>query len=377
MASRNYNMAFDTPYNRKLVGVLDKYNRHCNRNGEPDLFHQASSMDGGAFLGFDGQVHHGTDTYFQHPHLPHTLSVSRADMAGGRFNFGKLVSGIGKVALPIAERVGTRALEKAVMGAGIMSGGSRPAGLVSPFDRPHFTMVQGANASSYPVYNAVELNAINGGSHCMCGGRFNFGKLVSGIGKVAIPIASKVGERALEKAIMGSGVESSGVGMVKKPRGRPRKMDVEGGKFNFGKALGKIAKGVGKVALPIAERVGTKLAEKALTEAVMGAGVKKARGRPRKMDVEGGKFNLIKSIKAVGNKVGKPFEEISGVNPFNFGYDLGHDVISPAIDKARGVKRGGAIDGRKKRAEIVKKVMKEQGLKMTDASKYVKAHGLY
>jgi hypothetical protein len=34
-------------------------------------------------------------------------------------------------------------------------------------------------------------------------------------------------------------------------------------------------------------------------------------------------------------------------------------------------------DGRKKRAEIVKKVMKEKGLKMIEASKYVKQHNLY
>jgi hypothetical protein len=38
---------------------------------------------------------------------------------------------------------------------------------------------------------------------------------------------------------------------------------------------------------------------------------------------------------------------------------------------------GGASDGRSKRAAIVKKVMAEQGLKMIEASKYVKAHGLY
>ena len=34
-------------------------------------------------------------------------------------------------------------------------------------------------------------------------------------------------------------------------------------------------------------------------------------------------------------------------------------------------------DGRKKRAEIVKKIMKEKGLKMIEASKYVKEHKLY
>ena len=36
-----------------------------------------------------------------------------------------------------------------------------------------------------------------------------------------------------------------------------------------------------------------------------------------------------------------------------------------------------ATDGRRKRAEIVRKVMKEKGMKMIEASKYVKEHGLY
>ena len=37
----------------------------------------------------------------------------------------------------------------------------------------------------------------------------------------------------------------------------------------------------------------------------------------------------------------------------------------------------GPNDGRRKRAEIVKKVMAEKGMKMIEASKYVKAHNLY
>ncbi len=37
----------------------------------------------------------------------------------------------------------------------------------------------------------------------------------------------------------------------------------------------------------------------------------------------------------------------------------------------------GANDGRRKRAEVVKKVMADKGLSMIEASKYVKAHGLY
>ena len=50
------------------------------------------------------------------------------------------------------------------------------------------------------------------------------------------------------------------------------------------------------------------------------------------------------------------------------------------MDRGSGKKRrapAGEHDGRRKRAEIVKRVMKEKGMKMIEASKYVKAHNLY
>ena len=50
------------------------------------------------------------------------------------------------------------------------------------------------------------------------------------------------------------------------------------------------------------------------------------------------------------------------------------------MDRGSGKKRrapAGENDGRRKRADIVKRVMKEKGMKMIEASKYVKAHNLY
>lgn len=52
---------------------------------------------------------------------------------------------------------------------------------------------------------------------------------------------------------------------------------------------------------------------------------------------KGGKFDLLKSITDVGTKIGEPFKATTGLNPFTFGYDLGHDVIAPALMKGRGV----------------------------------------
>jgi hypothetical protein len=50
--------------------------------------------------------------------------------------------------------------------------------------------------------------------------------------------------------------------------------------------------------------------------------------------------------------------------------------LSGMTDKRSELKTGGA-DGRKRRAELVKKIMKEKGMKMVEASKYIKEKGLY
>jgi hypothetical protein len=59
--------------------------------------------------------------------------------------------------------------------------------------------------------------------------------------------------------------------------------------------------------------------------------------------------------------------------------DLGLPVATDAGGTGGRRRRApaGANDGRRKRAEVVKKVMREKGLSMIDASKYVKAHNLY
>jgi hypothetical protein len=54
-------------------------------------------------------------------------------------------------------------------------------------------------------------------------------------------------------------------------------------------------------------------------------------------------------------------------------------VMQPVIGgkKPKGMGKSGGADGRTKRAEIVRKVMNERGVKMIEASKIVKAEGLY
>jgi hypothetical protein len=298
MASRNYSLAFDTPYNEKLLNILDKYNRKKDLNGEPDMF--SDRLEGGAIPKLPNK----------HPHLFHQVleqPVARNVIDGGAMN--------------------------------------RPPGMVDPFIHrgahgTPFSMVQSGTMAAYPVYNAVEMRSLQGGASCYCKampleGGFDLGKSLKSVGKSI--------SKGLKKA-------------------------------------SPVLKEVGKIALPIAEKVAMKAAETAVKSYMTGGEVvKKPRGRPRK---EGGSIHsILKSVAKVGKSAGKPFEKAVGVNPFSLGYDLGHDVIAPALKKelkkGKGVKSAGAVDGRKKRAEIVKKVMAEKGMKMIEASKYVKANNLY
>jgi hypothetical protein len=80
-------------------------------------------------------------------------------------------------------------------------------------------------------------------------------------------------------------------------------------------------------------------------------------------DLQGSGFltDMLGSIPLVGG----PASAITGM--FGLGNEGGRRRRAPA----------GPNDGRRRRAEIVKRVMGERGCSMIEASKYVKAHGLY
>lgn len=77
---------------------------------------------------------------------------------------------------------------------------------------------------------------------------------------------------------------------------------------------------------------------------------------------------------------GPPRHELmEGAGPFsNLGHGISDIVGMFGLGKKKKEKRVvGAGDGRRKRADVVRKVMAEKGMKMIEASKYVKEHGLY
>jgi hypothetical protein len=143
-------------------------------------------------------------------------------------------------------------------------------------------------------------------------------------------------------------------------------------------AKNKEVQAVGKELL----KEGMKQGTKALIEyATSGAGRKKRAPRKKKgtdlaeviEETKGGKYSVGKFFKDVGS-VGKKIIK----NPIV--KQVGKELLKEGLKqgtKALIASASGAGKGRSARAEIVKKVMKEQGLKMIEASKYVKAHGLY
>jgi len=88
-----------------------------------------------------------------------------------------------------------------------------------------------------------------------------------------------------------------------------------------------------------------------------------------------GKGKITKKEKAALESV---LEKHGGMNLPGMTDKTGGKNLSGMTDKTAGiVAKYGSGDGRKARAEIVKKIMRERGVKMIEASKIVKAEGLY
>ena len=110
---------------------------------------------------------------------------------------------------------------------------------------------------------------------------------------------------------------------------------------------------VNSVLMPVAKTI-TETVQKGRNAIGLGRGTAELKSDLAKFDM-----NRIKDYIGLGRVIPQKVVERS--------------VMEPVI----GGKKPKGADGRKKRAEIVKKVMRERGVKMIEASKIVKAEGLY
>ena len=201
------------------------------------------------------------------------------------------------------------------------------------------------------------------------------GKVGKSIGKTVVnetkPILVSEGKKQLKQGIqsMLESEQASGAGL-KRGRGRPRKNPQSmvstqvGGKRSLGKKLGAM-----------------------MPDDLLEEGFKRGLEYARKQSKSGGKFH----IGHIGKSIGKSAKKLSG-NEYaqdftagTVGLGVGAATGNPmagvaagtgtkiAMDKASGGKRGGAAT----RGKLVGKIMREKGLSLAAASKYVKEHGLY
>jgi len=200
------------------------------------------------------------------------------------------------------------------------------------------------NSSAYPMMNMHSGMAVSSGGarysgvDGAVGGKKGFNVFDEGF---------KFGHDVLGPALMGKGQEGGSTynqRLARRTRNTFKKV---------GQVLAPAVPFLKKNVLPVLVDVGKKVAQKELETAV---GLGMSGGRKKKI-------NFLGALKNVGHLAGEVIQK-----PFEM-------AVTSAVGLGR--KKAAAPRGRNVRAEIVKKVMKERGVKMIEASKIIKKEGLY
>lgn len=208
-------------------------------------------------------------------------------------------------------------------------------------------------------------------------------------------VGAPAGARLAYDAVPHSGIVAGDIELAKRGRGRPRKDATGAGIGSVLKkaAKSKVVKGLAKKGTELALKKGKDMAKEMIKKKMEGGaqGSKKDLVRSAIDDIEDLGYILKSKSKIIKDAEGGNFWKKLGHTFKNVGKAVavpavgaltaasGNPEFAPlAMAATSGAMKGsGKSDGRKRRAEIVKKIMKEKGLKMTDASAYVKKHGLY
>jgi len=227
----------------------------------------------------------------------------------------------------------------------------RPRGMVSPYTQPPAKYIISGNRPLYPQYNSVELDALEsrkvGGSLGAVEG-YNPDNTkrprAMYVRKPKIDVIVRPPLPNPEIVLDGAGVFSSALMQGAKAGAKTgAKYAVKGAKLGLAGAKQGAKLAVMVASNPIVQDVVKEIAsDKDVQKAVVGQITSMIKGKAAE--------NVIEED--------APLE-------------------GGRIKKGKSKTPRGKSDGRAKRAEIVKQVMKEKGLKMIEASKYVKANNLY
>ena len=322
MADRTYDLLIDTAENRKIAETLRRYNNIKNTNGQPNYLWRVPHISG-------------------QPSLKGGSCCSECKMTGGAMP--------NSVLLQMDER---QTLQ-------------RPRGMVSPYTQPPDKYIISGNRPLYPQFNSVELDALNNR------------KVGGGWGAVEgyNPDGTKMTKEQYEAYLKKPRPRPMYVGSEKKYLIRPDVMPspvmpkpeivLEGSG-----AWGALAKAGAKTGAKYAVQ-GAKLGLKGVKEGA-------------KIAVMVANNPVVKEVVSEIAKDKDVQQAVIGQITTMIKGKAAENVVEDAKDgelEGGRIKKGksprGKTDGRAKRAEIVKQVMKQHNLKLIEASQYVKKHNLY
>lgn len=327
MADRTYDLLIDTPENRKIAETLRRYNNVKDTNGQPTYLWKPPFISG------------------QRNSLKGGSCCSECKMTGGAMP--------NSVLLQMDDRQPLQ----------------RPRGMVSPYTQPPAKYILSGNTAPYPQFNSVELEALE--SRKIKGGGYSEEE------KREITNARRQNQNRWAYAPTAEDKE----------RGDKINQWIEKEK-NLGKKK--------PIPIPIPPPVDSALTGGGPWGTLVSSGLKtgakygaKYGAQAVKTAKEGAKIAVMvaknPAVQAVVSEIAKDPDVQKAVVGQITSLIKGkatENVVeeSPALEGGK-IKKSktprGKSDGRAKRAEIVKKVMKEHNLKMIEASSYVKKHNLY
>jgi hypothetical protein len=275
----------------------------------------------------------------------------------------------------------------------------RPRGMVSPFTQPPNQFILSGTSASYPYYNADELKIVNAKKY---GGGTKSGGAYDAETKRAMyearnpkPNAFSVWARAKEGFDNDSERRNRWLENERNLGNRRPRPAIAIDDKEVQKAVEKyrmanpksdvVLEGAGPWGAMVVSgaKTGAKYGAKYGAQAVKtGISVAKTGASAAVAIAKSPAFQAVVSEIANDKDVQKAV--IDQVSSLIKGNKTTADVVEEATETPEPVEGGrirktprGKSDGRAKRAEIVKRIMKEKGMKMIEASKYVKANNLY
>lgn len=338
-----YNLSQDTAYDARLRRLLMEIDNKSDLAREPESLYYGSRPRNYVVNG-SSATYPSLELLMANGDLSPNYKKERANqIKGGRMSGGVNHHKKAKMWLDFSSDALNRGLDAAARGVGIyqsakggrMSGGinrHKKAKKWLDFSTDALNRGLDATAKGVGIYQSAKGGARSGGRIRGCGLKSMFEKVKSHYDKIPAPIRKEIEKKALEEAhkLIGSGTLTEVKHHIKH-------------KFH-----------------ELAEPIKEKLKDLALKHAHI------------MVKAHGGSFaSFIGKVRHEYEKVPAPMRKEFESRALTEGKKL------IGGKKLKHTKSVGKHDGRAKRAEIVRKVMHEHGMKMIDASKYVKEHGLY